>query len=152
MKIKELFENTAHQKYYHGSYIKLEIGTVLKGRNEKYERDWNNTDFYNILEFYRPKDKISHKQAVFMVHDEDDIDLAGGATDWIFVLQPLGTVSKHAMNWASEISALISDGYEFDSAEVYNAALNYWNGTPHTNESVWEYLTKEARIIDVYEY
>ena len=32
------------------------------------------------------------------------------------------------------------------------AAANYWNGTPHYNEQVWEYLTPFAKIISVEEY
>lgn len=31
--------------------------------------------------------------------------------------------------------------------KIQEAALNYWNGVPHPNESVWEYLTPKAEVI-----
>jgi hypothetical protein len=56
------------------------------------------------------------------------------------------------MNWGSEISMLLSDGHEFDSDEVIDAANNYWNGVPHTDEQLWEYLTPKAKILEVEEF
>jgi hypothetical protein len=95
---------------------------------------------------------LSHKDSVFMCHDDEDVDLAGGGTDYIFVVEPLGKVEKHDMNWSGEISMLVSDGFDIESPEVTNAANNYWNGVPHPDESVWEYLTPFARILSVEEY
>jgi hypothetical protein len=138
-------------RYYHGSYQKLPVGTILTPRDD-YENDWGSTDFYAALEKYRPADKLSHKQSVFMVADPDDIDLAGGATDWMLTVVPMGKIQRHDINWGSEISVLISDGHTIDSEQVANAAANYWNGVPHTNESVWEYLTTNAKVVAVEEY
>lgn len=36
--------------------------------------------------------------------------------------------------------------------EIKEAALNYWNGTPHYNESLWKYLTPKATITKVHLY
>ena len=134
--------------YYHGSSIYLPVGTILKARAE-YESDWEHTDFYNVLEQYRPSNQLSHKQSVFMCDNSDDLDSAGGGTEWVFTLKPLGPVQRHDMNWSSEISCLIGDGYAQDSLEVKEAAQKYWAGKPHFNESLWEYLTPSARIIEV---
>ena len=87
-----------------------------------------------------------------MCHDPDDVDLAGGGTEWLFTVVPLGPIQKHDLNWGSEVSMLISDGYAIDSPEVKNAAKKYWAGVPHYNESVWEYLTPSAKITAVEEY
>lgn len=87
-----------------------------------------------------------------MVGDPDDIDLAGGGTEWVFTVIPLGPVQRHDLNWSSEISMLISDGYAIDSPEVQIAAERYWAGVPHTDEQVWEYLTPAAKIIAVEPY
>lgn len=138
--------------YYHGSMTELPVDTVLTPRHETYEQDWQNTDFYRPLEKYRPKNMLSHKQSVFMCDNPDDVDLAGGGAKWLFTVEPEGPVQKHDMNWSSEISGLISDGYSIDSDEVRAAAENYWNGKPHYNESVWEYLTPKARIVKVERY
>jgi hypothetical protein len=139
------------KKYYHGSSIKLPVGTVLTPR-DSYEQNWSNTDFYKPLERYRPSNMLSHRESVFMVTDPDDIDLAGGATDWMFTVQPIGRVQRHDLNWSSEISSLISQGYGIDSIEVKHAAHSYWAGIPHPNESVWEYLSPSAEIIAVETY
>ncbi len=141
-----------NQVFYHGSSNKLPVVTVLTPRGDNYEKDWQHTDFYDVLERYRPKDKLAHKNSVFMVGDPDDVDLAGGATDWLFTVKPLGPVQRHDLNWSSEISMLIGDGYDSDSDEVKQAAVNYWKGVPHYNENVWEYLTTSAEILNVEEY
>jgi hypothetical protein len=87
-----------------------------------------------------------------MCDNDEDVDLAGGGTEYLFVVEPLGKIEKHDVNWSSEISMLISDGLEIDNPKVISAATNYWNGTPHYNEQVWEYLTPFAKIISVEEY
>lgn len=139
------------EKFYHGSSNQLEVGTRLVP-SEKYAENWTNTDFYSILEMYRPENKLAHKDAVFMVGDPDDIDLAGGSTEWCFEVIPEGTVTRHDLNWSSEISMLVSEGYPKDAVEIINAARNYWDGIPHPNESVWEYLTTSAVIVEIDTY
>ena len=146
-----LVEIEQQQVYYHGSMSHLLEGTVLTPRDD-YENDWKDTDFYKPLEIYRPKDQLAHNQSVFMCGNDEDVDLAGGGTEWLFVVQPLGIVQRHDVNWGSEISMLISDGFLLNSPEIKKAAKNYWDGVPHYNESVWEYLTPSARIISVEPY
>jgi hypothetical protein len=68
-------------RYFHGSMDKMDVGTVLCGRGKDYERDWGKTDFYSILEHYRPSNCLAHFDAVFAVEHPDDIDLAGGGTE-----------------------------------------------------------------------
>ncbi len=137
--------------FYHGSMDELPVGTTLKPRDD-YEQRWSSTDFYAALERYRPANMLPHERAVFMVGDPDDVDLAGGGTEWLFTVKPLGPIQKHDLNWGSEISMLISDGHSIDSPEVKRAADNYWAGLPHQDESVWEYLTPAADIIAVEPY
>lgn len=150
-KYKMRIDEVIGQKFYHGSYDELPVGTVLKPRDD-YENDWSGTDFYKPLEMYRPQDMLSHRQSVFMCDNPDDVDLAGGATDWLFTVVPMGPVQRHDLNWGSEISMLVSDGHAIDSPEIKQAAENYWSGKPHYNESVWEYLTPAAKIVKVEEY
>lgn len=139
------------EKFYHGSMEQLPVGTVLKPRRD-YEQSWGSTDFYAALERYRPEGMLSHSKSVFMCDNPDDVDLAGGGTEWLFTVTPIGPVQKHDMNWSSEISSLIGDGRSIDSLEVKLAAENYWNGIPHPNEQVWEYLAPAAKIIAVEPY
>lgn len=143
------FAVEAKQKYYHGSYDELPIGTVLTPGGDNYESSWGGTPFYGPLEKFRPPEKLAHKEGVFMVGDIDDVDVAGGATDFIYVVEPVGEVQKHDLNWGSEISGLMDDGMQPNDKEVKQAADNYWNGRPHDNEQVWEYLAPRAKIVAV---
>lgn len=133
--------------FYHGSRAFLPPGTILRPRGEDYERDWERTDFYVILEHYRPTHRTPHKNSVFLVADPDDVDVAGGATDWLLKVLPVGEVSQHDLNWSSEISVLVNQGHVIGDPEIRDAALAYWQGLPHYNESVWEFLAPEAQVI-----
>lgn len=132
---------------YHGSANAVLLDTLLSGRGDAYERDWLVTDFYSVLEMHRPENKLAHKNAVFLVGDPDDIDAAGGATDWCFEVLVKEVVSRHDLNWCTEISCLVSNGYSAESTEVQDAALAYWEGREHKDAPVWEYLTKVARVV-----
>ncbi len=147
----------SQQYYYHGSSTELPVGTILEPRGDAYEADWKDTDFYETLERNRPPHMLSHKDAVFMCDNPDDVDNAGGGTEWLFTVVPLGKVEKHDLNWGSEISLLLSDAAENSTSwqlqrKLQKAAENYWNGVPHHDENVWEYLTPSAKIVKVEEY
>jgi len=139
------------KKFYHGSSIFLPVGTILVPQSN-YEDNWGHTDFYHILEKYRPNHCPAHRDAVFMCESDEDIDLAGGGTEFVFIVEPLGPVSKHDLNWGSEISANIVEPDGKINKDVEFFAKQYWAGVPHHNESVWEYLTTSARIIHVEEF
>jgi hypothetical protein len=145
------FLNEAPKKLYHGSMEYLPVGTILTSR-DNYEDRWGHTDFFDALEYYRPKNKLSHTQSVFMCDNPDDVDLAGGGTEYLFTVIPIGPVQRHDLNWSSEVSSLISLGYDLDSPEVKNAAEAYWAGEESPNEVLWEYLAPKAKIIAVEEY
>lgn len=119
----------------------LPVGTILK--NENYEERWGESAFYKILEKYRPENKISHKEAVFLCANEDDIDCAGGGTEFLFEVLPLdlNKIERHDVNWSSQIECLLDEGKDENSPEIIKAAENYWNSVPYEMENVWEYLT-----------
>ena len=134
-------------RLYHGSATPFEPGFVLTPRGEEYEENWGGTDFYAALERWRPDGATAHRDAVFLVGDPDDVDLAGGSTDWCLEVEPTGPVTRHDINWGSEISCLRGDGKGIEDPEVRRAALAYWAGEAHPNESVWEYLAPGARVL-----
>lgn len=136
-------------RFFHGSFNELPVNLVLEGRGEDYENEWSKTTFFSVLEKYRPAGYISHKKAVFLCHNPDDIDAAGGGTDYICEIKVLGNIQRHDMNWCSEISCLIEDGVSDNDPRVKECAINYWTGIPYTDESisVWEYITDKALIL-----
>lgn len=135
--------------YYHGSNTKLQIGTILRPQ-PSYEQNWGGNSFYQILDKYRPPNMISHKNAVFMVDNLDDLDDVGASDAFVYKVMPLGPVQKHDLNWSSEIDMLTSDE-EGDENMLKKAAMYYWWGKPHYNASVWEYLTTYAVIVALVE-
>ena len=150
VKIKEFIKEN-QQLYFHGSMTEHPVGFILTPREEEYEKNWGDTDFYHILEIYRPKHMIAHKKAVFMIDNADDVDIAGGGTEYLFTVEPLGRIERHDLNWGSTVSILMDTDPD-NIEEIQQAAENYWNGVPHHSESVWEYLTTSARIVAVEPY
>ena len=138
------FSEWLNIRYYHGSFDKLPIGTILTPRSN-YEQNWAHNNFYRVLEKYRPPTMIAHRNAVFMCDNLDDIDNSGSPLKYVYEVQPLGVVQKHDMNWSSEIDYLSDQ--KAPEEKLREAAINYWNGQPHFNESVWEYLTPKAKIV-----
>ncbi len=124
-------------RFFHGTTDYIEPGTILNGRGQAYEEAWKYTDFYYALEKYRPEDKIAHKDGVFMCHHPDDVDLAGGGTEYLCEMKPSGKIQRHSLNWCSEISLLMCDASEAVE-EIKRCAENYWSGKPHPDENVWE--------------
>ncbi|MFW5804257.1 MAG: hypothetical protein ACOCWG_03390 [bacterium] len=149
-------EIIASTQYFHGSYHELPPGTILTPERGNFMGTFNKDemDSHFKLEQFRPSEFLSRNNAIYMCKNIDDIDLAGGATEHIYIIEPIGKVEPHDLNWMSEIDLIISDAWEkgtIDDEEtiekVKNAALNYWHGTPHYNESVWEYLSPSAKVI-----
>lgn len=127
--------------FYHGSdHHYSPIGTILL----------QSLSSYLPLEHYRPTGMLSHREAVFMCDSDEDLDAAGGGTEWVFTVKPLGPVQKHDMNWGSEISMLLEE-YDISDSQIEEAALNYWHGVPSV-DPLWEYLTPSALILNVEEF
>jgi hypothetical protein len=136
------------QYFFHGSYDFLAVGVVLKPK-ENYKEIWSKADFYCVLEKYRPEHMLAHHESVFMCDNIDDIDNAGGGTDWIFTVHPHARIEKHDLYWCSEISLGVSEGKEEEFLK--DMAKKYWNGIK-SEYPVWEYLTPEAIIVNVEKY
>lgn len=134
-------------EFFHGSYDELEVGQVLTCRPWLYTEAWGQTPFYQPLHRWKPVGLLRHADSVFMCADDEDIDLAGGAIDFVYVVEPIGPVQRHDLNWSSEISALLDVTDDIEDPRFQRAAEAYWAGEPHPDESVWEYLTTEFRIV-----
>jgi len=146
----------AQSKYYHGSYDFLPNGTILTPSMGNFMGTFSQDemDSHFKLEQFRPSNYLSRNDAVYMCDNPDDIDNAGGANDHIYLVNPQGKVEKHDVNWLSEIDFIMSEAWDNGTQEeqetidkVQNVALNYWDGVPHYNESVWEYLVSSAKVV-----
>lgn len=133
--------------YYLGGSQPLDPGVVIKGRGERFEGKWTEASSFWALERHRPEHCLPHRDSVFLVASVDDIDNAGGCTDWCVEVQPGDRLSRHDLNWSMEVSSLLRGGHGPDSDAVKAAAASYWNGVERGAGSVWEYLTEKAIVI-----
>jgi hypothetical protein len=134
-------------RFLHGSPMAHAEGTVLRGRGEAYVADWQGTGFHAALERWRPADALPQGGAVFMVGSLEDLDVAGGSTEWCLEVVPEGTASRHDLNWTGAIAALVEGGLGVDDPAVEAAARAYWAGDPSPDETVWEYLASAVRVV-----
>jgi hypothetical protein len=140
--------------FLHGSDKSLPRFSDLKP-NLNYSEKWNDLTSYSPLEKHRPAGFRSQKDSVFMVKKEEDLDRCGCGEQFVFIVLAEGKVTKHDMNWATEISILIGDGVSEDDSRVAKCAEAYWSGKSAEAmgmEPVWEYMADSARIIRVYDY
>lgn len=139
-----------YKSYYHGSGEQLQIGTILV--SNKGNSSFRNEGSHLKLEVFRPNGFISRENCVYMTDNIEDIDNAGGFTNFIYIVKPIGSVSRHDLNWMSEIDCIVSETDDIEDgtviSEIKSCALNYWNGVEHdSGEPVWEYLCSSAKVI-----
>ena len=153
-----------HPTFYHGSEERFPVGFVLKPQSDGYvygdcadgfssiERDTiEQTE--KILERYRPRDVISRRSAVFLVDqpDPDLIERAGGYADFIYGVEPIGTVWKTNLHWYSEVYSFaegMSDAEVQDVPGLRVLASNYWKAAP-SERYLWEYLCASANVLKI---
>lgn len=142
----KMFENK-NSNYYHGSYDLLDDGTILKSPEKSYTKSEDNTFLEKIMEKYRPEDKISRYNAIFLSDNIDSIDAAGGSTDYVYSVEPIGKIEKSDLAWYTEIQMTDDENLQKEYAE------NYWNGVPFYEKDVrcWEYRVEAAIIVELVE-
>ena len=102
-----------------------------------------------ILERNKPPEFVSRSCAVFMTGHPDDIDAAGGYTDYICAVKPTAPVSAHDAAWISSVQCALSDG---NRPLAHEHARNYWAGVPYSDQSasLTEYVAASAEVIRVW--
>lgn len=154
MKLYEIFyvlENEQVHKLYHGSRRKFPVGFVLKPNRSRGDPEERAVE--KILEYYRPKNKLSRQQSVYFVDtpDPDSIERAGGYSDYIYEVSA-DYVEKNDVSWWAEI--LNGGAYDFLDGNkeallwCKEAAEAYWAGKPSVKPH-WEYRAPEGKIIGI---
>lgn len=156
-------EVTASQprKLYHGSSRELKIGSVMRGGRFSAESGFGMLETY--AESLRPKDCISRFKGIFMVSRPSDIYSAGGSTDFVYEVEPIGKFNRYHFSWmgeaynvmlqlASRASPLKLTKRELAQAQeqgVDDMIMNYWNGArpPKGSNDYWEYLAGSVKIV-----
>lgn len=131
---------------FHGSELELDIGTIVTRPENRYV---NLKEPYEaFLEATRPENMISRDEAVFMVDKEDDIDPAGGSTEFVYLVEPIGPVQSHDMNWLTEVQICLEDD---DHDGAYLNAKKYWSAEeyPFPENRLVEYLAKSFKVLEL---
>jgi len=139
----------ARRRLFHGSQKQFPVGFVLKPQLGGYAHlpDEDIARVEEIIERYRPPDKISRREAVFMVADPEEIDSAGGYDDHIYVVEPIGEVEVSDLSWYTELSVYWIDMPEDEGRRLAEA---YWSGEPFRDpaRSLFEYRAREAEVVE----
>jgi hypothetical protein len=105
---------------------------------------------FDLLDQFKPGGYIGRNEGIYMCDNVDDIDWAGGATEYTYIVEPVGRVERHDQNWMYEIEILINDAHmdNFGNDEmgslgdpnskarkklmndIKKAAHGYWKGEP----------------------
>jgi hypothetical protein len=150
MRLRDLIE--AQLRFYHGSDRQFPVGFVLRPQPDGYVHGVAGDEFdrairrrEKILETYRPPQMISRMEAVFLTDSPTLVDNAGGHSDYIYEVAPIGPVEKSNLGWYTEIERATEMGGRLSKARASEWALNYWHGV--AGRGTDEYRCRTARIL-----
>ncbi len=164
MRFKAKFTRKATQlPLYHGSRKEFPVGFTLLPQSDGYasSSDESIANTERILESHRPAQCLPRAKSVFMVTDPEEIDFAGGYTDFVYQVEPVGKVEKNDMAWYSSLATVIWD--DVNDPEAIRLAEGYWSGQPEKplrsfeyralleSHTLFEYRAPSAKIIRVIE-
>ena len=134
------------RSYFHGSrngnLVGLRISPNPKGYAALADRVLE-----ALFERRRPSGCLPRAGAVFMVADPDEVDAAGGCTDFIYRVEPICPPEAHDVAWYSEAAVRLSDG---DPPGAEACADAYWDGRrfPVRSARLVEYLASGATVAE----
>jgi len=149
----QLFETTYKNVWfslYHGSNKRMKLGTIITSRSDGYTSMESEREIEDLFEKYKPANKISRKNCVYMVSNPDDIDAAGGYSDYIYMVNPIGPIDKSDLSWYAEVDGLLHDKNK--NIKIIKSYINnYWTGVQYKTKehSLFEYRANSAKIIEI---
>jgi hypothetical protein len=148
---------SSEMAYFHGSRRNMAVGTVLKPQGAGYVRGSGldrgervpHRRCEAILEKNRPHDAPQRSESVFLVTvpDADLIDKAGGYSDFIYRVNPVGSIWACNLWWYGQLYSLCEDLQKGDMPVAADMAAKYWSASYGDRDSI-EYLVREAVIVE----
>ena len=146
------------QAFYHASFHELPLGTVLRGDYGEGHAWRLRAPVSRLLEARRPAGQVSRTSAVFATTSARTAVKAGGGTDYVYEVEPVGPLSgPFDSGWHSEISRVwLATGGAMDAdlaSDPRFAAMAdaYWAGEKCRGKlcagRYQEYLMPSARIV-----
>lgn len=137
-------------EYFHGTIFNMPIGFELTPQPNGYANNPATSKLEDLFEECRPANKTPRAKAVYISDDMDLIDAAGGYTDVIYVVEPVGEPEKSDLAWYTEADNHLQEGNYFDAMIC---ASNYWSGKEyiHPEKSCFEFRCVRAKVLSVSE-
>ena len=146
--------------FYHGSRHRLPVGEVLRARTNE---GWFRKPIEEAVEEGRLAAVPSRLSSFFLVDDRKEISVAGGSTDYVYRVKPIGVYSKHHHGWLGNVydamMPFIRHGARQEEKDAATPMLvhigewvhNYWEGVPYRHrpnqaKSTWEFLAPEILV------
>lgn len=132
--------------YYHGSDAKFDIGNSIFPNPNGYTHSAEVKALEDLVEEEKPEHiKFSRRDCVFLCCCEDDIDAAGGYTDYIYTAD-IGTspIESSDLSWYTKASIQLCEG---DTKGARESARKYWSG--ECLDGLYEYRTGSFRVIGI---
>lgn len=145
---------------YWGTRRRATLGERLRARTKE---GWFRKEIEDAMEEGRPSGVPSRLSSFFLVDDPGLIGAAGGPTDYVYRVKPIGLYSKHHQGWMDNVySAMIpflrhgalqdeKDAAAPNLVHVGEWVHNYWEGVPYRHrpgqaKTTWEFLAPEISI------
>jgi hypothetical protein len=142
--------------YLHGTKQMFPVGHVLTGGHGlllgKYpDLDEQENAVELVLEKFRPPHCLSRAVSFYMAESLNDIECAGGYTDHVYLMQPIGTVHQNDVSWWAELlnNGALDYVLEGDTSVLPTCeriAKLYWAGAA-SNKPLWEYRCTSATVL-----
>ncbi len=146
--------------FYHGSSQRMEVGATLTAREIE---GWFPRPIEDAMEEGRPQGVPSRLSSFFLVDDPGLIRAAGGSTEYVYRVKPVGLYSKHHHGWMGNVYNVMipfirhrAPQEEKDAAtpqlvHIGEWVHNYWEGVPYRRragqaKTTWEFLAPEISI------
>lgn len=136
----------------------MEVGMILEPQDHSYSKCIEAKGMEDLLEDFRPKDKISRKEAVFFVRDVEKAYRMGADSDeeiYVACVDAEDAMAQRSdFNWLSCMDIgchskadLLAGLTSAERREIEQAAIGYWSGEPMPGKTPsWEFRAEPVEI------
>jgi hypothetical protein len=149
--------NRRMRKLYHIGPTGIKIGDSIACQTFGYANSREAVAMENILELYRPDDKISRRNSAFFCDNAKSCLDAGADTDekiYVVQMSEIAINNKSDFNWLQIIDLGFEDEWmlkeAFTDKELEDICSSYWSGKACPGKPpTWEYRSSKEQVIAV---
>ncbi len=140
--------------FFHGSSRPHIPGSTLKGLPKTTEfsgrRSRDGISVEEFVESHRPSGEISRLSGIYLVKERADLNFVGASERYVYLMQPVGHVTKADFRWFEELLDIAHDERFKSNKRAAQFAQGYWSGNPRPRQRrpLWEYLASAVTILE----